>query len=109
LVGLFEDAQLAAIHATQVTIQPKYMQLTRWIRKEGRPHQAASQIYATNKASVRNRTTTLLSNLANNQREKGETWRWLLLDINVLLYKYFDSLIINPHPILRTPPLKYQH
>ncbi|KAG5187467.1 histone H3 [Tribonema minus] len=32
LVGLFEDANLAAIHAKRVTIQPRDMQLARRIR-----------------------------------------------------------------------------
>ena len=34
LVGLFEDANLAAIHAKRVTIQPKDLQLARRIRGE---------------------------------------------------------------------------
>ena len=34
LVGLFEDANLCAIHAKRVTIQPKDMQLARRIRGE---------------------------------------------------------------------------
>jgi histone H3 len=34
LVGLFEDTNLAAIHAKRVTIMPKDMQLTRRIRGE---------------------------------------------------------------------------
>jgi histone H3 len=34
LVGLFEDTNLAAIHAKRVTIQPKDMQLARRIRGE---------------------------------------------------------------------------
>lgn len=34
LVGLFEDTNLCAIHAKRVTIHPKDMQLTRWIRGE---------------------------------------------------------------------------
>jgi histone H3 len=34
LVGLFEDTNLAAIHAKRVTIQPKDIQLARRIRGE---------------------------------------------------------------------------
>eukprot|EP00966_Prymnesium_polylepis_P081349 1884577-Prymnesium_polylepis.1 len=34
LVGLFEDTQIAAIHAKRVTIMPKDMQLARRIRGE---------------------------------------------------------------------------
>ena len=34
LVGLFEDTNLAAIHAKRVTIQPKNIQLARRIRGE---------------------------------------------------------------------------
>ncbi len=34
LVGLFEDANLCAIHAKRVTIMPKDMQLARRIRGE---------------------------------------------------------------------------
>ncbi|KAI8999658.1 histone H3.3 [Gaertneriomyces semiglobifer] len=34
LVHLFEDTNLAAIHAKRVTIQPKDMQLVRKLRKE---------------------------------------------------------------------------
>lgn len=34
LVGLFEDTNLAAIHAKRVTIMPKDMQLARRIRGE---------------------------------------------------------------------------
>ena len=34
LVGLFEDTNLAAIHANRVTIMPKDMQLARRIRGE---------------------------------------------------------------------------
>jgi len=34
LVGLFEDTQLAALHAKRITIQPKDMQLARRIRGE---------------------------------------------------------------------------
>jgi histone H3 len=34
LVGLFEDSNLAAIHAKRVTIMPKDMQLVRRIRGE---------------------------------------------------------------------------
>jgi histone H3 len=37
LVGLFENANLAAIHAKRVTIMPKDIQLARRIRGEGRP------------------------------------------------------------------------
>lgn len=36
LVGLFEDTNLAAIHAKRVTIQPKDIQLARRIRGERR-------------------------------------------------------------------------
>ena len=34
LVGLFEDTNLCAIHATRVTIRPKDIQLARRIRGE---------------------------------------------------------------------------
>lgn len=34
LVGLFEDANLAAIHAKRVTVMPKDIQLARRVRKE---------------------------------------------------------------------------
>jgi histone H3 len=34
LVGMFENTQLAAIHAKQVSIQPKDTQLVKRIRKE---------------------------------------------------------------------------
>ena len=37
LVGLFEDANLIAIHAKRVTIQDKDMQLARRIRGEFQP------------------------------------------------------------------------
>jgi hypothetical protein len=60
LVSMFEDTQLAAIHAKRVTIQPKYMQLVRQIRKEKDAFQSARQTLATNRAP------TLLNNLASN-------------------------------------------
>eukprot|EP00804_Cyclotella_cryptica_P000155 CCRYP_017480-RA/>CCRYP_017480-RA protein AED:0.36 eAED:0.30 QI:0/-1/0/1/-1/0/1/0/57 len=34
LIGLLEDTNLCAIHARRVTIMPKYMQLSRQIRRE---------------------------------------------------------------------------
>jgi histone H3/H4 len=66
LVCVFEDTQLAAIHAKRVTIQPRDMQLVRRIRKEKDAYQAVRQNLATHKVSIRNLTPTLLSNLANN-------------------------------------------
>jgi histone H3 len=66
LVGMFEDTQLAAIHAKRVTIQPKDIQLVRRIRKEKDAFQSARQATTTNKVSIRNITAILQSNLANN-------------------------------------------
>ena len=37
IVGVFEDSNLAAIHAKRVTIMPKDIQLARRIRGERRP------------------------------------------------------------------------
>ena len=34
LIGLFEDTNLCAIHARRVTIMPKDLQLSRWIRRK---------------------------------------------------------------------------
>jgi hypothetical protein len=66
LAGMFEDTQLAAIHAKCVTIQPKDMQLVRRIRKGKNAFQSARQTSATHKVSIRNMTLTLLNNMANN-------------------------------------------
>jgi hypothetical protein len=69
LVGLFEYNQLTAIHAKRATIQPKDIQLARWIRKEGGPCQGIWTASTTSEGkgtSTSNLTESLQRNLTNN-------------------------------------------
>jgi hypothetical protein len=95
LVGLFEDTQLAAIHAKRVTIQPNGTQLAIRIRKEGGPGQGIWASFTTSKGtgmSTANLTQGLQRNLTN--YPKAATWYCILLGFNVLSLNHFKWLLI---------------